>query len=53
MLQREHGSGGAILDGNAHLLAIQCEGDTFGTTTAASTVTSQRRALRSVIIGVT
>ena len=31
MLQREHGSGVAVLDGNAHLLAIQCEGDTFGT----------------------
>ena len=31
MLQREHGSGGAVLDGNARLLAIQCEGDTFGT----------------------
>ena len=31
MLQREHGSGGAVLDGNARLLAIQCEADTFGT----------------------
>ena len=27
MLQREHGSGGAVLDGNARLLAVQCEGD--------------------------
>ena len=31
MLQREHGSGVAVLDGNARLLAIQCEADTFGT----------------------
>ena len=31
MLQREHSLGGAVLGGNARLLAIQCEGDTFGT----------------------
>ena len=31
MLQREHGSGGAVLGGNARLLAIQCEGDTLRT----------------------
>ena len=27
----EYGSGGAVLGSNARLLAIQCEGDTFGT----------------------
>ena len=31
MLEREHGLGGAVLDGTARLLAIQCEGDAFGT----------------------
>ena len=29
VLQREHGSGVAVLDGNARLLAIQCESVTF------------------------
>ncbi len=31
MLQREHSLGGAVLDGNARLLAIQREVDAFGT----------------------
>ena len=31
MLQREHGSGVAVLDGNARLLAIQCEVDALRT----------------------
>ena len=30
MLQREHSLGSAVLGGNARLLVIQCEGDTFG-----------------------